>query len=350
MDFITKPIKPTPPAELDFGSLGFAFLPTAQMFVARYSNGIWEEMGLMPLSEFSIHPAACVLHYGQALFEGMKARLTESGEIVLFRPDANAHRMAEGCARLCMPVYDEKKFVSAVKETVLANKDYIPPSDKGSLYIRPFMFGSGPVMGVKPADEFVFMVYVSPVGPYFPKGFMPIKLMVSREYHRAVNGGVGGVKASGNYCGGMYPSSLAKKQGYNEVLYLDGDNHHFEEVGAANFFLRKGNEVATPSLSDRSILPGITRNSVLQLARDKGLNVVERDVLVEEIIRADEAWCTGTAAVITPIGVVNLDNREQTIGNGDVGQYTRFFYDQLNAIQTKKTEDKYGWVVTIGKQ
>ena len=280
MGFETRRIPVSAAAEVDFEDLGFNFVATAKMFAAIYADGQWTDAGLVDKGEFWIHPAATVLHYGQALFEGMKARLTPQGEIVLFRPRDNAQRMAGGCERLMMPPYPPERFVEAVKQTVLANKEYIPPTDKGSLYIRPFAFGSGPVMGVRPSEGYTFMVFVSPVGPYFKGGFNPIRLLASHKYHRAVAGGVGWVKAAGNYAGGLYPSTLAKKEGYAECLWLDQNNKHFEEVGAANFFVRRGDEVATPLLDDQSILAGITRASVLQLAKDAGLKAVERDVLV----------------------------------------------------------------------
>ena len=350
MAFETRPLKVKPAAEFNFDDLGFNFVPTGVMWVSRYAGGAWTDEGLVPEGEFWIHPAATVIHYGQALFEGMKARLTRQGEVVLFRPRNNAARMAGGCERLMMPPYPPDKFVAAVEQTVLANKAFIPPTDKGALYVRPFAFGSGPVMGVRPAEEYTFMVFVSPVGPYFKGGFHPIKLLASPDYHRAVAEGVGWVKAAGNYAGGLYPSSLAKKEGYAECLWLDQGHGHFEEVGAANFFVRKGDEVATPMLDDRSILAGITRASVLQLARDAGLKAVERDVLVDELTKVDEAWCTGTAAVITPIGVVNVGGADVTVGDGKVCKYTQLFFDELNAIQLKEVPDKYGWVVTLGKR
>jgi branched-chain amino acid aminotransferase len=350
MVFEIKPIDPVPPAEIDFDNLGFTFVPTAKMYVAHYAGGKWTDVGLTELGHFWMHPAGGAVHYGQALFEGMKARLTDAGEIVLFRPGDNARRMAEGCRRLMMPAYEERKFVAAVKDTVLANKAYLPTDRQGALYIRPVMFASGPVLGVKPAEEYLFLVFVSPVGPYFKEGFKPIKLKVSKEYHRAVAGGIGCVKAAGNYAAGMYPNSLAKADGFAEILYLDCQNKHFEEVGAANFFLRKGNELATPSLHDKTILPGFTRSSVLQLAEDEGLNALARDVMLEEVYEADECFCAGTAAVITPIGAVEIDGKDVTIGNGGVGKYSQIFYDKLNAIMVKKAEDKYGWVMTIGKK
>jgi len=350
MVFEIKPIDPVPVAEIDFDNLGFAFLPTEKMFVADYAEGNWTDIGLTEVGHFWMHPAGGALHYGQALFEGAKARLTDAGEIVLFRIADNARRMADGCRRLMMPVYDEGKFVAAVKETVLANKAYLPTDEQGALYIRPVMFASGPVLGVKPAAEYTFLVFVSPVGPYFKEGFKPIRLKVSKEFHRAVAGGIGCVKASGNYVAGMYPNSLAKEDGFAEILYLDADNKHFEEVGAANFFLRKGNELATPSLDDKTILPGFTRSSVLQLAEDEGLKAVARDVMLEEIYDADECFCAGTAAVITPIGMVAIDEKEATIGDGGVGKYSQIFYDRLNAVMVKEAEDKYGWVTTVGKK
>lgn len=350
MEFELRPIKPVPPAEIDFDNLGFTFIPTEKMFAARYADGRWTDHGLVPVAEFWMHPAAGAYHYGQAIFEGTKARLTRDGEIVLFRVEDNARRMADGCRRLMMPVYDEGEFVEAVKETVLANKAYVPTEGQGALYVRPVLFASGPVLGVKPADDYLFLVFVSPVGPYFKEGFKPIRLKISKEYHRAVAGGVGCVKAAGNYAAGMYPNSLAKEDGYAEILYLDSQNKHFEEVGAANFFLRKGNELATPSLDDKTILPGYTRSSVLQLAADEGLDAEARDVMLEEIYGADECFCTGTAAVITPIGTVEVDGKEVTVGDGGVGKYSQIFYDKLNAIMLKEAPDKYGWVMTIGKK
>jgi branched-chain amino acid aminotransferase len=289
------------------------------------------------------------MHYGQAVFEGMKARRTDDDEIVLFRPLDNGKRMAEGCARLMMAQFDPEKFVQAVEETVRANKAYIPPTDSGgALYIRPFLIGSGPVLGVSPADQYTFMVFTAPVGPYFRGGFNPIRLEVQYHYHRAVNGGVGSSKAAGNYAAGMLPAKKAKEDGYAEILYLDGANHHYEEVGAANFFLLKGKELATPELGDESILPGITRDSVLQLAKDEGLETSERDILVDEIFEADEAFCTGTAAVITPIGEVTVFGKKHVISE-EAGVLSRLFYDKLNAIQLKREPDKYGWVETIGE-
>jgi branched-chain amino acid aminotransferase len=350
MKFDTRPIRPLAPSDIDHDTLGFNFLPTEKMFVSRHLGERWEDVGLVPIGEFWMHPAACALHYGQSVFEGMKARLTASGEIVLFRPQDNARRMADGCRRLMMPVYDEDDFMEAVAQTVLANKAYIPPSDKGALYIRPFLFAHGPILGVKPADEYTFMIFASPVGPYFKEGFKPIRLKLSKEFHRAPAGGVGSVKAAGNYVSGMYPSSLARKEGYAEILYLDVNNQHFEEVGAANFFLRKGDEVATPSLDSKSILPGFTRSAVLQIARDEGLQAVERDVLLEEIYEADECFCTGTAAVITPIGAVNVDGKDVKIADGQVGRYTQLFYDKLEAIMLKREKDTHDWVVTLGSE
>jgi len=350
MDMELKAIAPVPPAQINYDELTFTFVATKEMFVAWFRDGEWNDLGLKPLGAFWCHPAAGALHYGQAIFEGMKARLTPAGEIVLFRPADNGRRMASGCRRLMMPEYPVDKFVAAVSQTVLANKEYIPPPDKGALYIRPVMFASGPVMGVRPADEYIFIILVSPVGPYFKEGFKPIKLQVTREYHRAAFGGVGCVKAAGNYAAGMFPSAQAKRAGYAEVLYLDNNNHHYEEVGAANFFLRRGDELATPSLTSQSILPGFTRASVLQLAADEGLRAVERDILVDEVRTADECFCTGTAAVITPIGAIDLDGQEIGIGDGGVGKYAQIFYDKLNAIMTKQAPDKYGWVVTVGRK
>jgi len=345
----TRSLTPADPAGIDWYDMPFGFLPTEKMFIAEYVDGEWGGGELVPLSEISLHPAACVMHYGQALFEGMKARRTDDDEIVLFRPLENGKRLADGCARLMMPQYNPEKFVEAVEEVVRANKVYLPPTDSGgALYIRPFLIGSGPVLGVKPADEYTFMIFVAPVGPYFRGGFNPIRLKVQYHYHRAVNGGVGSSKAAGNYVAGMLPALNAKEEGFAEILYLDGTNHHYEEVGAANFFHLKNNELSTPELNDESILPGITRNSVLQLAEQEGLTVSERDILVDEIFEADECFCTGTAAVITPIGEVSVFGKDHVISE-EAGALSKLFYDKLNAIQLKQAPDDYEWVKTIGR-
>ena len=256
--------------DIDWDKLTFSLTPTDTMYVATTTaEDPWMPGDLRPYGNISISPAAGVLNYGQGLFEGMKAYRTAKDRVVFFRPDENAKRAANGCLRLSMPKISQKVFLDGVTSVVKDNIDYIPNTEKGALYVRPIIFGSGEGLGVAPSSKYVFMVYCSPVGPYFKGGLSPIKLIVTHDYHRAPLKGTGGVKAVGNYVPGMLPSGLAKEQGYSEVIYLDAAEEKFiEEVGAANFFAVFGNKLVTPKLTG-SILPGITRDSVLFLAKNK---------------------------------------------------------------------------------
>jgi len=291
--------------------------------------------------------AAGVLNYGQGLFEGMKAQRTEKGEIVLFRPAANAARMQAGALRLGMPPVPEEMFISAVKAVVEANSRWVPPSGRGSLYIRPVLWGSGPILGVAPAPEFTFMIYTCPVGPYFKGGMTPISLKVTDEYHRAAPGGQGGIKAIGNYAAGVVPSKMAKKEGFSEIIYLDAVEHRYiEEVGAANFFCVKDGTLHTPPLKG-TILPGVTRMSIIQLAQDLGYKVREEPLDISVALSADEASCSGTAAVISPIGTIQHGARTATYCGGKVGETTRKLYDALVGIQLCQQPDRHGWITRV---
>lgn len=335
--------------EINWDSLTFKFIEPDSMYVAVCDLGEpWEEKGIVPFSSFEISPAACVLNYGQGLFEGLKAQVAADGAAVLFRPAENAKRMQAGAERMCMPLFPEDRFVEAVRKTVKANLDYLPPAEKGSLYIRVCLWGTGPMLGVNPAPSYMFCVFVSPVGPYFKGGVTPIKLEITKEFHRAAPRGTGGVKAIGNYAGSMYCSGKTKKRGFAEAIYLNASNDRYiEEVGTANFFCIIGEELHTPKLTG-SILPGITRDSVITLARDiLGITVHEREIDYEEVFEADEAFCTGTAAVISPIGSISFDEKEYVYNNFEVGEITGKLYDLLTGIQTKKREDPYGWVVEV---
>jgi branched-chain amino acid aminotransferase len=318
------------------------------MFISKCKpDGVWDSGAYLPYGDIPISPAAGVLNYGQGLFEGMKALRTKAGNVVLFRPAENGKRMAEGAHRVCMPAFPVEAFVGVICEIVRRNVDFVPPYGKGSLYIRPCLWGTGPVLGVSPAPEFTFMVYVSPVGPYFKTGFKPIKLEITHDFHRAAPKGTGGVKAIGNYAGAMLPAKITKAKGFNECIYLDAREEKFiEEVGAANFFCVKGRTVVTPKLG--SILPGITRQSVMRIAQDvMGLQVVEKNVSVEEALNADEAFCSGTAAVISPIGSITYKDREKVYHHFEVGPVTQELYHHLTRIQLCEEEDRFGWIVTV---
>lgn len=333
---------------INWEDLSFPLTPTKTMFVSTCKqDGIWDSGAWLPFGNISLSPAACVLNYGQGLFEGLKALRTKTGKIVLFRPLDNGKRLEGGAIRLCMPKYPADKFVEVVKEAVKQNEEFVPPFGKGSLYIRPCLFGSGGILGVAPAPEYTFLVYVSPVGPYFKTGFNPISLVVTQKFHRAAGKGTGNVKFIGNYAGTMYPAKQVKAEGYNECIYLDAkEDKYIEEVGAANFFCVKGNTLSTPALG--SILPGITRDSVLKIARDKlGMAVEEKPLSIDEALLADEAFCSGTAAVISSIGKIAYNGTEKIYNGGAVGQTTAKLYKMLTDIQLCEQIDTYGWVVDI---
>jgi branched-chain amino acid aminotransferase len=273
----------------------------------------------------------------------MKARRTEDGRVLLFRPEFNARRSAEGCRRLGMPPVSEEIFLSSVKKVVEENIRWLPPNGKGELYIRPLIFGSGAVLGVSPAPEYTFLIYAVPVGPYFKGGMNPISLKVSDEYHRAAPGGSGGVKAIGNYAPGMMPSQNAKSEGYAEIIYLDAVNHKYvEEVGAANFFCIKDNVIYTPELTG-TILPGITRMSIIELGRSMGYEVHEEKIDIDFAMTADEAFCAGTAAVISPIGSIEHGGKITNYSNGGIGKITQELFVALTDIMNGRVEDKFGW-------
>jgi len=334
--------------EIDWDSLGFDINPAEKMFVAHHKNGRWDKGTIVEYGTVPIYPSAVVLNYGQGLFEGMKAYRMKDGSIAMFRPYDNAKRVNSGCSRLHMPPLDEDFFVESIRDLILENSDYIPPFGKGDLYIRPILFGSGEMLGVQPATEYIFIIFMSPVGPYFKSGFGGIKIEIRDDFHRAPLYGTGGVKAIGNYATSLYPRSLAKKKGYDEILYLDAKQSAYaEEVGAANFFILKKKSLSTPRLNG-SILPGITRDSVLRIAEGVfGITIQQRDIRYDELFTADELFCTGTATVITPILVVGYRGEDHTVGTGKPGPVSKKLYEELKGIQIGERKDPYGWVYKV---
>jgi branched-chain amino acid aminotransferase len=338
-----------PMPDFDWDALAFSFTPTDTMYVTKAKTGEpWKTGSLMPYGDISISPAAGVLNYGQGIFEGIKAQRTAEGKIVLFRPDCNAARCASGARRMGMPEVPEEIFVAAIQDVVRANARWVPPSGRGALYIRPMLFGNGPILGVSPAPEFTFMIYCCPVGPYFKGGGMAsISLKVSDEFHRACGGGAGGVKAVGNYAPGMIPAMQAKKEGFAEIIYLDAKEHRYvEEVGAANFFCIKDGKLYTPELSG-SILPGVTRMTVLALAKELGHEVEECKLDISFALTADEAFCCGTAAVMTPIETITHGENVGKYHGAGGGPITKKLYENLLGIQLGRLPDKNGWVKTV---
>jgi branched-chain amino acid aminotransferase len=334
--------------DIDWDSLTFSLTPTDTMYLTETKqDDAWMPGDLRPYGNMSISPAAGVLNYGQGLFEGMKAYRTANDRVVFFRPEENARRMQRGADRLRMPPVPESVFIDAVEQVVAANLSWVPPMGKGALYVRPLLMGSGPVLGVAPAPSYTFLVYATPVGPYFKGGVTAIDLLISDEYHRAAPGGSGGVKAIGNYAPGMMPSKKAKAAGFSEVIYLDAETHScIEEVGAANFFCLKDGVLYTPELTG-TILPGITRDSIIKLARHNGMEVVETKVTADFAMSADEAFCCGTAAVISPIGSITKGKSKAVFGDGTSGDVTTSLYNQITGIQNEMVDDRFGWLHEI---
>ncbi|XP_071704950.1 branched-chain amino acid aminotransferase 2, chloroplastic-like [Rutidosis leptorrhynchoides] len=334
--------------DLDWDNLGFGLVNTDYMYIMKCSLGESFTKGeLVPFGNIEIHPSAGVLNYGQGLFEGLKAYLKDDGSILLFRPEENAKRMISGAERMCMPAPSVDQFLQAVKATVLANKRWLPPPGKGSLYIRPLLMGSGSVLGLAPAPEYTFLIYVSPVGNYFKEGLSPINLLVETEMHRATPGGTGGVKTIGNYAAVLKAQGAAKAKGYSDVLYLDSvHKKYLEEVSSCNIFVVKGKTISTPDIKG-TILPGITRKSIIDVARDQGFKVFEKPVTVDELLDGDEVFCTGTAVVVSPVGSITYQGKRVAYGSGGVGLVSRQLYAGLTRLQMGLAEDKMGWTVEL---
>lgn len=335
---------------IDWGNIGFGYMQTEQRYVANYKNGAWEEGGLTTDANVVLNECAGVLQYAQTVFEGLKAYTTEDGHIVTFRPDLNAKRMVDSAKRLEMPPFPEEKFMEALEQVVAANADYVPPYGSGAtLYIRPYLFGTNPVIGVKPADEYQFRIFVTPVGPYFKGGAKPITLRVC-DYDRAAPRGTGHIKAGLNYAMSLYAIMEAHRQGFDENMYLDSATRtKVEETGGANFiFITKDNKLVTPK-SD-TILPSITRRSLVYVAKEYlGMEVEEREVLFEEVKDFAECGLCGTAAVISPVGKI-VDHGEEICfpsGMEEMGPVTKKLYDTLTGIQMGHIEALEGWIKVI---
>tara|TARA_Y100000748_G_scaffold291572_1_gene279200 strand:- start:292 stop:1320 length:1029 start_codon:yes stop_codon:yes gene_type:complete len=336
-------------ANIDWDSLGFNPVETRSMFIANCPiDGKWESGSLVPYGKIELSPAAGVLNYGQGVFEGTKAYHTSKDNIVMFRIGRNAKRMAWSTERLCIPKMDPDFFIDAVTKTVKDNLDYIPPYGKGSLYVRPIVWGTAPAIGVRAVSEYTFVVFVSPVGSYFKDGIKPLNLKVETDYHRAAARGIGNAKAIGNYSASLYPLTKAKKEGYDEVIYLDSvDGERIEELGSANLFICKDGVIKTPKLSG-SILDGVTRNSVCRIANDVlGIKVEETDIHLDELLEADEVFCTGTAVVVAPVGKVTYQNKVHHFSGGNIGPITNKCKETLTSIQREEITDPFGWVFKI---
>ncbi|XP_043711883.1 branched-chain amino acid aminotransferase 2, chloroplastic-like isoform X2 [Telopea speciosissima] len=334
-------------ADLNWDNLGYGLVPTDYMYIMKcsdkekFSHGELNRFGNIEMS-----PASGVLNYAQGLFEGLKAYRKEDGRVLLFRPEQNAMRMMMGAERMCMLSPSVDQFVDAVKQTVLANKRWVPPPGKGSLYLRPLLMGSGAMLGLAPAPEYTFIIFASPVGTYFKEGLAPINLLVEDEFHRATLGGTGGVKAISNYAPVLKAQAQAKSKGFTDVLFVDSKTkNHLEEVASCNIFILKGKTISTP-VTGVTVLPGITRKSIIDIARDYGYQVEERPIPVEELFEADEVFCTGTAVVVAPVGSITYQGKRVEYRTGD-GSVSQKLYLTLTGIQMGLIEDKMGWTVEI---
>ncbi|MBQ9121982.1 MAG: branched-chain amino acid aminotransferase [Lachnospiraceae bacterium] len=335
---------------IDWANLGFGYVETDKRYVSNFTNGAWDEGAPISDSMITMSECAGVLQYAQTIFEGLKAYTTEDGHIVTFRPDLNAERMVESAKRLEMPVFPKERFIEAITQVVAANEAYVPPYGSGAtLYIRPYMFGMNPVIGVKPANDYQFRVFCTPVGPYFKGGVKPLTIKVS-DFDRAAPNGTGHIKAGLNYAMSLHAIVTAHEEGYDENMYLDAATRtKVEETGGANFlFVTKDGKVVTPK-SD-SILPSITRRSLLYVAKEYlGLEVEEREVYLSELDDMAECGLCGTAAVISPVGKIVDHGREICLPSGmqEMGPITKKLYDTLTGIQMGRIEAPEGWIHVI---
>ena len=336
--------------DIDWGNLGFGYIPTDYRYVSNFKDGKWDDGELVTDANIVMSECACVLQYAQTVFEGLKAYTTKDGKTVVFRPDLNAERLNDSAARLKVPTLPDGKFIDAVKKVVKANEAYVPPYGSGAtLYLRPFMFGSNSVIGVKPAEEYQFRVFATPVGPYFKGGVKPLTVRIP-DYDRAAPHGTGHIKAGLNYAMSLYPIVDAHEQGYDENMYLDSATRtKIEETGGANIiFITKDGKLVTPK--SNSILPSITRRSLTYVAKEYlGMEVEEREVYKEELSDFAECGLCGTAAVISPVGKIVDHGKEICIPAGmtEMGPVTKKLYDTLTGIQMGNIEAPEGWIVEV---
>ncbi len=350
---IEKNPNPSPKPQ-DDSKLGFGRIFTDHMFLMDYDSGEgWHDGRIVPFGPLPLHPACTALHYGAEIFEGLKAYRCADGSVQMFRADENIRRMNNSAERLCLPLLDEEGFMDILMRFVSLEKDWVPHSAGTSLYLRPFMLGNDPHLGVHAVHKALFCIIASPVGAYYAEGLNPVKIAIESEDVRAVRGGTGYAKCGGNYGASLRAGEKAEKHGYTQVLWLDGvERKYIEEVGAMNVMFKIGGKVITPKLTG-SVLPGITRKSCIELMREWGLTVEERLLSVDELIEAmkndtlEEAWGTGTAAVISPIGKLFYEGREYIINNNQIGPFSQKLYDSLTDIQWGRTEDTHHWIFKV---
>lgn len=342
-------------AKPDQSRLGFGKYFTDHMFVMHWNRELgWHDAEICPYRNFSLDPAAMVFHYGQEIFEGLKAYRGPDNQILLFRPMDNLNRMNNSALRMCMPRFPADSVLRAMKALVYLDREWVPANEGATLYLRPTMIATEPAVGLRASEEYIFFIIMSPVGAYYAEGFNPVRIYVEDTYVRAVPGGVGDAKTGGNYAASLKAQTEAQKKGFAQVLWLDAvERKYVEEVGTSNIFFVIGDELITSPLTG-SILPGITRDSVLQLARDMGIKTAERRLSIDDVLAAHdqatlkEAFGTGTAAVISPVGGLCYKDREITINSGRPGELSTKFFTELQAIQRGQKEDRHHWLVRVG--
>ena len=351
---ITKNLTATPKEKPAAETLGFGKFFTDHMFIMDYSEGEgWHDARIVPFGPLSIHPASTVLHYGSEIFEGLKAYRRADGKVQLFRPIENIRRMNNSAERMCLPQIPEDMALEALTEFVKIEQDWTPSAPGTSLYLRPFMFGNDESLGVHAVHNATYIIIASPVGSYYKEGINPVKIMIETEDVRAVRGGTGEAKCGGNYAASNRAGKRAEEKGYSQVLWLDGVHRKYiEEVGAMNVMFKIAGEIVTPALSG-SILPGITRKSIIEVLEGKGYTVSQRLLSIDELTAAmadgtlEEAWGCGTAAVVSPIGELAYDGKKYPVNGGAIGEVTQMLYDTLTGIQWGKLDDPYGWTMQL---
>jgi branched-chain amino acid aminotransferase len=334
---------------VDYDNLGFGQYYSDHMFSMVHEDGQWQQPEIVPFAPVPMHPANASLHYGQAVFEGLKAYRGSDGTVRIFRPDMNAARLQNSCERICIPPISTEDFIAAIDALVAQDAEWIPTQRGQSLYIRPLIFSDEGHLEVRPSRRFRFLIMTSPVRAYFDTSMKPIALKAEETYTRSAPGGVGYAKTAGNYGASLYPGKQAQDDGYQQVLWLDGIEHRYvEEVGAMNIFFRFADRFVTPDLHG-TILPGVTRDSVIQLLQHNGHQVEQRRISIDEVLDAAqsgelrEVFAAGTAAIIAPVGTIAYQGREQAIANGEGGEMTQWLYDQLTGIQHGDIEDPFNW-------
>lgn len=350
---ITRTTSPKPRPKDD--ALGFGVVFTDHMFLMDYQEGKgWYDARVTPYGPLTLDPACAVLHYAQAIFDGLKAFRGRDGKVRLFRPQKHVERMNNSARRMCIPPVDPDAALASLKALVGADRDWAPASVGTALYVRPTIIATEPFLGVRPAKSYLYFVILSPVGAYYAEGMAPVKILVVDNYVRAVEGGTGAAKTAGNYAASLYAAEEAKHAGFTQVLWLDGVHRRYlDEVGTMNIMLRLGDEVVTPPLATGTILPGVTRDSALTLMREWGLRVSERQIAIDEVLEAArtgalrEVWGTGTAAVISPVGELSYKGQRIVVNQGRIGELTQRLYDAIVGIQYAMEPDTRGWTVEV---